>query len=153
MTTQEQAQKYFENNPATEVLFSTSDGTLFLREIDAINHSKTLEDHTVGNHQNKQQAVQEVIVPKNFLDNSIPVIIGWMDNFTKDEIYSYLEAEKKGKKRVSLIKALEEQLAKFENTDQEDLSVESTSTDDVQTDSPAGDVEESEETTNTNEVE
>lgn len=115
MTSQEKAQKYFENNPSIEELFSTSDKTLFLRKIDAFNHAKSLEDQNVEDHENPKQSVKEVIVPMDFLGQSIPVIVGWMDNLTKDEIYSYLEAEKKNRNRTTLIKAFEEQLKKFDN--------------------------------------
>lgn len=114
MTSQEKAQNYFENNPSIEELFSTSDKTLFLRKIDAFNHAKSLDDQNVEEHENTNQFIKQVIVPKGLLDFSVTEIVKGLDDYTKDEIYSYLEAEKKGKKRVSLIKAFEEQLAKFD---------------------------------------
>ena len=151
MTSQEKAQNYFENNPSIEELFSTSDKTLFLRKIDAFNHAKSLDDQNVEEHENSNKSIKQVIVPKDFLDQSIPVIVGWMDNFTKDEVYSYLEAEKKGKKRVSLIKALEEQLAKFDHQKTGEAFVKSGLTNDVKDDSSAG--ETSKEGNNDNKVE
>jgi len=144
MTSQEKAQNYFGNNPSIEELFSTSDKTLFLRKIDAFNHAKSLDDQTIEEHENLKQSIKQVIVPKDFLDQSIPVIVGWIDNFTKDEIYSYLEAEKKGKKRDSLIKAFEEQLAKFDNQKVGNSFVEDDSTDDVKDDSSTGEISQEE---------
>ncbi|MGV0830753.1 hypothetical protein ACTS9D_00840 [Empedobacter brevis] len=132
MTSQEKAQNYFKNNPSIEELFSTSDKTLFLRKIDAFNHAKTLENQNVEDHQNTVQTVKEVIVPKGLLDRSITEIVEVLDDYTKDEIYSYLEAEKKDKNRKTLIKALEEQLTKFDNQKTGEAFVESDLTDDVQ---------------------
>lgn len=96
MTSQEKAQNYFENNPSIEELFSTSDKTLFLRKIDAFNHAKSLEDQNVEEHENTNQFIKQVIVPKGLLDFSVTEIVKGLDDYTKDEIYSYLEAEKKG---------------------------------------------------------
>ena len=47
MTTAEKANQYFEENKATQELFVTSDGFLFLLKKDAQNHAQTLEDSTV----------------------------------------------------------------------------------------------------------
>lgn len=151
MTSQEKAQNYFENNPSIEELFSTSDKTLFLRKIDAFNHAKSLEDQNVEEHENTNQFIKQVIVPKGLLDFSVTEIVKGLDDYTKDEIYSYLEAEKKGKKRVSLIKAFEEQLAKFDNQKVGNSLVEDDSTDDVKDDSSTG--ETSQEENNDNKTE
>ena len=151
MTSQEKAQNYFENNPSIEELFSTSDKTLFLRKIDAFNHAKSLEDQNVEEHENTNQFIKQVIVPKGLLDFSVTEIVKGLDDYTKDEIYSYLEAEKKGKKRVSLIKAFEEQLAKFDNQKVGNSFVEYDSTDDVKDDSSTG--ETSQEENNDNKTE
>lgn len=131
MTSQEKAQNYFENNPSIEELFSTSDKTLFLRKIDAFNHAKSLDDQNVEEHENPKQSIKQVIVPKGLLDLSVAEIVKGLDDYTKDEIYSYLETEKKDKKRVSLIKALEAQLAKFDNQKVGNSFVEDGSADDV----------------------
>ena len=151
MTSQEKAQNYFENNPSIEELFSTSDKTLFLQKIDAFNHAKSLEDQNVEEHENTNQFIKQVIVPKGLLDFSVTEIVKGLDDYTKDEIYSYLEAEKKGKKRVSLIKAFEEQLAKFDNQKVGNSLVEDDSTDDVKDDSSTG--ETSQEENNDNKTE
>lgn len=151
MTSQEKAQNYFENNPSIEELFSTSDKTLFLRKIDAFNHAKSLDDQNVEEHENTNQFIKQVIVPKGLLDFSVTEIVKGLDDYTKDEIYSYLEAEKKGKKRVSLIKAFEEQLAKFDNQKVGNSFVEYDSTDDVKDDSSTG--ETSQEENNDNKTE
>lgn len=151
MTSQEKAQNYFENNPSIEELFSTSDKTLFLRKIDAFNHAKSLDDQNVEEHENANQFIKQVIVPKGLLDFSVTEIVKGLDDYTKDEIYSYLEAEKKGKKRVSLIKAFEEQLAKFDNQKVGNSLVEDDSTDDVKDDSSTG--EPSQEENNDNKTE
>lgn len=151
MTSQEKAQNYFENNPSIEELFSTSDKTLFLRKIDAFNHAKSLDDQNVEEHENTNQFIKQVIVPKGLLDFSVTEIVKGLDDYTKDEIYSYLEAEKKGKKRVSLIKAFEEQLAKFDNQKVGNSFVEDDSTDDVKDDSSTG--ETSQEENNDNKTE
>ncbi|MDM1070886.1 hypothetical protein HX001_00100 [Empedobacter brevis] len=138
MTSQEKAQNYFKNNPSIEELFSTSDKTLFLRKIDAFNHAKTLENQNVEDHQNTLQTVKEVIVPKGLLDRSITEIVEVLDDYTKDEIYSYLEAEKKDKNRKTLIKVLEEQLAKFDHLKTGNSFVESGLNDDVNDESSTG---------------
>lgn len=151
MTSQEKAQNYFEKNPSIEELFSTSDKTLFLRKIDAFNHAKSLDDQNVEEHENTNQFIKQVIVPKGLLDFSVTEIVKGLDDYTKDEIYSYLEAEKKGKKRVSLIKAFEEQLAKFDNQKVGNSFVEDDSTDDVKDDSSTG--ETSQEENNDNKTE
>lgn len=151
MTSQEKAQNYFENNPSIEELFSTSDKTLFLRKIDAFNHAKSLDDQNVEEHENSKQSIKQVIVPKGLLDFSVTEIVKGLDDYTKDEIYSYLEAEKKSKKRVSLIKAFEEQLAKFDNQKVGNSFVEYDSTDDVKDDSSTG--ETSQEENNDNKTE
>ena len=151
MTSQEKAQNYFENNPSIEELFSTSDKTLFLRKIDAFNHAKSLDDQNVEEHENSKQSIKQVIVPKGLLDFSVTEIVKGLDDYTKDEIYSYLEAEKKSKKRVSLIKAFEEQLAKFDNQKVGNSLVEDDSTDDVKDDSSTG--ETSQEENNDNKTE
>ena len=151
MTSQEKAQNYFENNPSIEELFSTSDKTLFLRKIDAFNHAKSLDDQNVEEHENTNQFIKQVIVPKGLLDFSVTEIVKGLDDYTKDEIYSYLEAEKKGKKRVSLIKAFEEQLAKFDNQKVGNSFVEDDSTNDVKDDSSTG--ETSQEENNDNKTE
>lgn len=135
MTSQEKAQNYFENNPSIEELFSTSDKTLFLRKIDAFNHAKTLDNQNVEDHENTNQSIKQVIVPKGLLDLSVAEIVKGLDDYTKDEIYSYLETEKKDKKRVSLIKAFEAQLAKFDNQKVGNSFIENDSTDDVKDDS------------------
>lgn len=151
MTSQEKAQNYFENNPSIEELFSTSDKTLFLRKIDAFNHAKTLDDQNVEEHENSKQSIKQVIVPKGLLDLSVAEIVKGLDDYTKDEIYSYLETEKKDKKRVSLIKAFEAQLAKFDNQKVGNSFVEDDSTDDVKDDSSTG--ETSQEENNDNKTE
>ena len=151
MTSQEKAQNYFENNPSIEELFSTSDKTLFLRKIDAFNHAKSLDDQNVEEHENPKQSIKQVIVPKGLLDLSVAEIVKGLDDYTKDEIYSYLETEKKDKKRVSLIKALEAQLAKFDNQKVGNSFVEDDSTDDVKDDSST--VEKSQEDNNDNKTE
>lgn len=151
MTSQEKAQNYFENNPSIEGLFSTSDKTLFLRKIDAFNHAKTLENQDVEEHENPKLSFKEVIVPKGLLDRSVTEIVEILDDYTKDEIYSYLEAEKKDKKRKTLIKALEEQLAKFDHQKTGEAFVKSGLTNDVKDDSSAG--ETSKEGNNDNKVE
>lgn len=148
MTSQEKAQNYFENNPSIEELFSTSDKTLFLRKIDAFNHAKYLDDQNVEEHENTNQFIKQVIVPKGLLDFSVTEIVKGLDDYTKDEIYSYLEAEKKGKKRVSLIKAFEEQLAKFDNQKVGNSFVEDDSTDDVKDDSSTGETSQEEKNAN-----
>lgn len=151
MTSQEKAQNYFENNPSIEELFSTSDKTLFLRKIDAFNHAISLDDQNVEEHENPKQSIKQVIVPKGLLDLSVTEIVKGLDDYTKDEIYSYLEAEKTGKKRVSLIKAFEERLAKFDNQKVGNSFVEDNSTDDVKDDSSTG--ETSQEENNDNKTE
>lgn len=151
MTSQEKAQNYFENNPSIEELFSTSDKTLFLRKIDAFNHAKSLDDQNVEEHENPKQSIKQVIVPKGLLDRSITDIVEVLDDYTKDEIYSYLEAEKKDKNRKTLIKVLEEQLAKFDNQKVGNSLVEDDSTDDVKDDSSTG--EPSQEENNDNKTE
>ena len=142
MTSQEKAQNYFENNPSIEGVFSTSDKTLFLRKIDAFNHAKTLEDQNVEDHENTNQFIKQVIVPKGLLDLSVTEIVKGLDDYTKDEIHSYLEIEKQAKKRTTLIKAFEDQLKKFDTQKEGNSFIESDSTDDVQTDSSDGNVEE-----------
>lgn len=41
------SKKYLSDNPTVDVVFETTDGTLFYNKTDAINHAKTLSDNQV----------------------------------------------------------------------------------------------------------
>ncbi|ADX66839.1 hypothetical protein [Weeksella virosa] len=104
------AKVFLEQNPQVNAVFASADGFLFLHKKDRNNHNATLEEDATYDFTNTV-GEKEVLVPSGFLDNSANEIIAEIPNLSRDEAYSYLIKEQVGKKRKTVVAALEKALA------------------------------------------
>ncbi|AUS06476.1 hypothetical protein [Pseudotamlana carrageenivorans] len=112
LTQKERAQNYFERNTKVNELFGTSDGYLFERSKDALNHSTTLEKKGITPYKRSEKSEGSDLLKLSVKDLTEAI----KDITDVTVLEAYLEEEQaKDEPRSTAVKAFEDRIETLSN--------------------------------------